>query len=134
MKYLIILSFLLFGLGSQAQAGSQGFVGISYIFGTSPSDFGLTIKLLSDDDENTGVLGAGVSYYPFSDARKFGVDVGVGYLFKNSAVTLGWDFLQKKPQLGFGYIDTEDDSSTPVPPTAPSVPEGGGGGGEGGAT
>ena len=129
VKSLLILSVFIFGLVAQAQAGASGFFGISYIFGTSPGDFGVTVKILSDDDENTAVLGGGVSYYPLSEARKFGVDADVGYLFQNSAVTVGWDFLQKKPQLGVGYIDTDDGNPTPA---APSVPEGGGGEGGGG--
>ncbi len=110
------------GLGSQAQAGAGGFFGISYIFGTSPGDFGVTVKILPDDDENTGVVGAGVSYYPFAEVKKFGADLSAGYLFKNGAVTLGYDFLQWKPQLAVGYVDTEDNKATPAAPAAPTEP------------
>jgi len=138
VKRLLVLGIFTFGLVTQAQAGASGFFGISYVLGTSLGDFGVTAKVLSDDDENTGVLGAGVSYYPFSEANKFGVDASVGYLFQNSAVTLGWDFLRMKPQLGIGYIDTEDGGSTPAAsspaasspapstPAPPPEPEGGG--------
>lgn len=134
MKHVVIVSFLLFGFVVQAQAGAAGFFGISYALGTSLGDIGITAKVVSDDDENTGVLGAGASYYPFAEEKKFGLDASVGYLFKNSAVMAGFDFLKWKPQLSVGYVNTEDSSSAPAPvstpvpdPTPPpSEPEGGG--------
>ncbi|MCD6580796.1 MAG: hypothetical protein J7K90_03260 [Desulfuromusa sp.] len=126
-KHLVILSFLLFGLVAQAQAGAGGFFGISYNFGTSVEDWGITAKIMSDDDANTAVVAAGVSYFPFAKEKKFGADLSGGYLFENGAVTLGFDFLQWTPQLGLGYIDTEDGNSAPAastPPAEPEVPEG----------
>ena len=122
IKRLLVLSLLIFGLAAQAQAGAGGFFGLTYGFGTSLGDFGITAKILSDDDANTAVVGAGVSYFPLAEGQKFGVDLSAGYLFENSAVTLGWDFLQKKPQFGFGYIDTEDEKSKPAPAPAPAAP------------
>ena len=118
IKRLLVLSLLIFGLAAQAQAGAGGFFGLTYGFGTSLGDFGITAKILSDDDANTAVVGAGVSYFPLAEGQKFGVDLSAGYLFENSAVTLGWDFLQKKPQFGFGYVDTEDEKSKPAPASA----------------
>ena len=120
MKRIVLVSFLLFGFVAQAQAGAAGFFGISYALGTSLGDFGITAKVISDDDENTGVLGAGASYYPFAEEKKFGLDVSGGYLFKNSAVMAGFDFLKWKPLLSVGYVNTEDSSSAPAP--APSTP------------
>jgi len=132
IKHIVILSFLIFGLVAQAQAGAGGFFGISYNFGASAADWGITAKVLSDDDANTGVVGAGVSYFPFAEEKKFGADLSGGYLFENGAVTLGWDFLQWKPQLGLGYLNTEDDKATPATPAtpAPAAPIDEGTGGE----
>ena len=112
IKYVIIPSFLILGLVAQAQAGAGAFFGISYNLGASKADWGITAKVLSDDDDNTAVAAAVVSFFPFADEKKFGVDLSGGYLFENGAVTLGWDFLQKKPQLGIGYVNTDDDKST----------------------
>ncbi|MFK5927437.1 MAG: hypothetical protein QM483_12465 [Desulfuromusa sp.] len=134
IKRLLILSIFIFGLVAQAQAGAGGFFGISYNFGASAADWGVTAKIMSDDDANTAVVAAGVSYFPFAKEKKFGADLSGGYLFENGAVTLGFDFLQWKPQLGLGYIDTEDGNSTPAtpaastPPAEPEVPEGSEGG------
>ena len=122
IKRVLILSFLLFGLVAQAQAGAGGFFGISYNFGTSAADWGVTAKIMSDDDANTAVVAAGVSYFPFAKEKKFGADLSGGYLFENGAVTLGFDFLQWKPQLAVGYIDTEDGNSTPATPATPADP------------
>lgn len=112
----------LLGMVAQAQAGAGGFFGISYVFGSSFSegDFGITAKILSDDDPNTAVAAAGVSYFPFAKEKKLGADLSTGYLFENAAVTGGWDFLQWKPQVAVGYVNTEDDKSTPVVAPAPS--------------
>ena len=120
VKRLLVLSIFIFGLAAQAQAGAGGFFGLTYGFGASPGDFGVTAKILSDDDANTAVVGAGVSYFPFAEEMKFGVDVSAGYLFKNSSLSVGWDFLQKKPQLSFGYVNTENKKSTPAPAPAPA--------------
>jgi hypothetical protein len=112
IKYVVIPSFLILGLVAQAQAGAGAFFGISYNFGASKADWGITAKVLSDDDANTAVAAAGVSFFPFANEKKFGVDLSGGYLFENGAVTLGWDFLQRKPQLGIGYVNTDDGKST----------------------
>lgn len=122
LKHTLIISFLLFGLAAQAQAGAGAFFGISYNLGTSTADWGVTAKILSDDDANTAIVGAGVSYFPLAKENKFGVDLNGGYLFENGAVTLGWDFLQWKPQLSLGYVDTESDKATPLTPEAPEAP------------
>ena len=123
IKRSLIVFFFLLGMVAQAQAGPGGFFGISYVFGSSLGDFGLSAKILSDNDENTGVVGAGLSYFPFAKEKKFGADLSAGYLFQNGAVTGGWDFLQRKPQLGIGYVNTKDDNPAPPAPPPPPPPE-----------
>ena len=105
MKKLYIL-LLLAALPLTAQSDAAAFVGINYSFG---GNVGISVKALSDDDENNGVAAVGVSYYPMA-ANKFGIDAGVGYAFDSYAVTAGWDFLQKEPVVSVGYADTDDDS------------------------
>jgi len=110
MKKLYLL-LLLAALPLTAQSDAAAFVGINYSFG---GNFGISVKALSDDDENNGVAAVGVSYYPMA-ANKFGIDAGVGYAFDSYAVTAGWDFLQKEPVVSVGYADTDDDSRKPAP-------------------
>lgn len=116
MKKLYIL-LLLTTLPFTTQSDPAAFIGINYSFG---GDLGISVKALSDDDENNAVGAAGVSYYPMA-TNKFGIDAGVGYAFDSYAVTAGWDFLQKQPVVSIGYADTDDDSnrSTPIIFNAP---------------
>ena len=60
-------------------------------------------------------MAAGVPYYPLTS--KFGVDAGASYLFKNGAITLGWDFLNKTPQVGIGYVNTKNNNPASPPPS-----------------
>ncbi len=78
-------------------------VGISMNFGGGEKPaLGLTGKVLSSDraDEVVGVAGA--TY--FFDGY-WGLDAGVGYTFDDGAVTLTYDFLNKRPQLSAGWAD-----------------------------
>ncbi len=122
VKQLLIVGALLFGLVAQAQAGAGGFFGLSYTLGTSLDNLGVTAKVISDNEEDTAIVGAGVDFYPFAAGNKFGVDISAGYLFTDFAVTVGWDFLQKKTQFSAGYVNTVEDkkSSSPAPAPAPS--------------
>ena len=125
IKRAVVLGFLLFGLVAQVHAGAGVLFGISYNFGVPAvtwENLGVTGKILSDDDANTGVLAAGGSFYPFAKENKFGVDISAGYLFKNGAATVGWDFLQRKPQVAIGYVDTKDDATPTPTPTPPPTP------------
>lgn len=124
IKRATILTALLLSISLQGHADVGAFFGISCTFGEM-KDIGLTVKVLSDDEEDKFVAAAGVSFYPMSDDLKFGVDISGGYLFKNVAATIGWDILQRKPQLSLGYVDTDDGSSgasTTSSPAAPSSP------------
>lgn len=114
MKKIYAL-LLLLALPLSAHSDAAAFIGINYTFG---GNLGLSIKALSDDDENKGVAAIGVSYYPMAE-NKLGIDAGVGYVFDSYAVTAGWDFLQKEPVVSVGYADTDDDSNRPAPAPAP---------------
>jgi len=108
--------------------------GIGYSFGGGSDGIALTLKVLSSNDENKGIASLGVSYYPLAKANSFGIDVGGGYLFEDFALTGSWDFLQMKPQISGGYVNTMSDSNgavtsgTPAPPPVVEDPvyEGGG--------
>src|SRR5574343_938277 len=99
-------------IAAPALAEPGAFFGINYNFGGS---VGLSLKILSSNKEDRGVVGAGVSYYPMTN--KFGLDASAGYLFRNGAITGGWDFLQSAPQVGLGFVNTKSTSNnTPAPP------------------
>jgi hypothetical protein len=111
---------LLITLPFTIQASPAAFVGISYSFG---GNIGLSVKLLSDDKEDKVVAAIGASYYPTA-MNKFGIDIGAGYTFNNAAAIVGWDFLQKSPQISAGWADIEDDKSRSTPAPAPTLPAG----------
>jgi hypothetical protein len=113
LKRALIASLLLVGATS-TQADPGVFFGVTYAFGHSNAGLGLSLKVLSTNEQDHFVVGAGVSYYPLMKDNKFGVDVGVGYVFEDVAVTVGWDFMHS-PQIGIGYVDTEDDDQPAAP-------------------
>ena len=117
MKYLKIILLSAF-LPLSAQADPAAFIGISYGFDSS---FGISIKALSSDEEDEGVVAVGTTYYPFAASKKFGFDLGAGYTFDGSAIIGGWDFIQSQPQVSFGFADTDDDKKK-NPPVAPLFP------------
>lgn len=119
---LALISLLPFTI----QADPAAFVGISYSFG-GPG-VGISVKVLSDDEEDQAVAALGATYYPMA-VNKFGIDLSAGYAFDDAAVLVGWDFLQKSVQVSAGWADIEDDKSKPAHVSAPSG--GGGGGGPG---
>lgn len=103
-----------------AQAGAGFMLGVSHNFGGST---GITFKVLSSDKKDRGVVAAGVSYFP-GQASPLGLDAGVGYTFKNAAITGGYDFLNRKPQMAIGLSNTKDRSNIVAPlPTPTPTPE-----------
>ena len=80
--------------------------GITYHFGNGSDiakNAGATIKILSSGKDNKAVIGAGVTYYPWAEDKKFGIDVSAGYNKKHTSVMAGWDFLQNQPTVSLGY-------------------------------
>lgn len=116
-KSRVIFATMLLVGGNVAFADPGVFAGVVYNFG-STSSLGISLKVLSTNKEEHGAVAGGVSFYPLAKTDRFGVDLGAGYLFQNGAVTLGWDFMQSRPQVGVGYANTEDDKKNPPP--APS--------------
>jgi hypothetical protein len=119
MKHHLALIGMLLAGATPAIADPGVFLGVTYNFGGS---VGVSLKLLSTNKEDRGALAAGVSYYPTTS--KFGIDAGAGYLFKNGAVTLGWDFLNSNPQVGIGYVNTKDNNPASPPPPPPPPEDG----------
>ena len=105
-------------------------VGGGFSFGgNQPPQFALTAKVLSDNQEEEAVFGAGVNYYFGTGA--FGADLSAGYLMNNSALMVGYDFLQNVPVFSYGYAETDDVASeaptttldiTTFPPTTSPAP------------
>jgi hypothetical protein len=94
------------------------FVGVVYDFGSNAGP-GLSVKLVSDDEDDKAVAAIGVSYFP-RGARRIGVDVSAGYTFDNGLVTAGYDFVNGVPQIGIGYMDT-DNGTAAAPVATPTV-------------
>ncbi|MDV4145384.1 MULTISPECIES: hypothetical protein [Shimia] len=93
-------------LTSQAMADPTVMFGLAFNFGGgAPVSTGLTLKLLTDDEAQSVVGAAGVSYF-FDNGGYFGLDAGVGYLFDGDvATTLTYDFINDRPQFSLGYAD-----------------------------
>ena len=112
MKKVIILASFAALLGSgHAHADPTFLLGGGFTFGNGSPQFAITGKVLSNDEEDEPVAGLGLNYYPGSG--EFGADLGLGYLFEDSSVILGYDFLSRAPLISFGYADTDDGSSPP---------------------
>ena len=96
-------------------------VGLAFKFGgaaPSTKDIGITAKILSNRNEDTFVLGAGVTFYPM-EPQSFGLDISAGYNFDNATIMGGFDFLQKTPQLSIGWSNTDKDDPTVITPLPP---------------
>ena len=120
-KIVVLLSLLVF---TSLPASPGAMFGIGYSFGGGSGGLALTFKISTSNKENKAIATAGVSYYPLSKTKKYGIDLGGGYLFKNTAVVGSWDFIQESPQLSIGYVNTSEDSdykfiSTPTPTPVP---------------
>lgn len=108
-----LMATLLIGSSASAVADPGIFFGVTYAFGQSSPGVGLSLKLMSTNKEDHAAVGAGVTYYPLLSGNKFGVTVDAGYVFQNTAVTVGWDFMHS-PQIGIGYVNTKDDKPAPI--------------------
>lgn len=138
-NYRTLLASLLLFSSVTVMADSGVFIGVVYDFGGTnvKSGFGFSAKLVSNDETDKGIYALGLSYFPQS-ANKLGADVSVGYTFDNSLLTVGYDIFNRKPQMGLGYMDTDNGKkdapvSMPPPPTAGEGEGEGEGGGEGDA-
>lgn len=89
-------------LAAPAVADPTYMLGLALNFGGGETQLGVTAKILSDNRPEEVVAAAGVTY--FFDGT-FGADVGVGYTFDDGAVTLGYDFLNRSPQIAAGWAD-----------------------------
>jgi len=101
MKRLFLILALVLAPMS-ASAGTGVLFGIAFNFN---GDLGASLKLLSSDREDRFVGVGGVTWFP-AGANPIGVDVGLGYNFRNAAVTAGWDIVNAELQVGAGYVDT----------------------------
>jgi len=110
MKKLLAVASILLISSTYASASPSVFAGVTYGFG---GGVGLSLKALSTDKEDSGVLSGGVTYYPLTN--KFGASIGGGYLVKNGATTVEWDFLNGLPTFSAGYAHTKDDTPAPMP-------------------
>jgi len=93
-------------------------VGMAYNFGGRVFDetFGLTFKVLSSDRQDRAVVAAGVTYFPWAPKQKFGLDISTGYNFDKVTALVGYDLLNKKPQVSLGYANTyKPNGAAPCP-------------------
>jgi hypothetical protein len=117
-----IILACLFLAGSAAQADPGVFVGVTFDFSGKSSGLGVSLKALSTRKEDKAAVAAGVTYYPLASENNLGVDLSAAYVFKNGAVTAGWDLVNNKPQAGIGYVNTKDDDDDKKRPTQMQPP------------
>lgn len=87
--------------------------GLTFSFGggNAAENFGFTLKMLNTNEANHFVLGAGGSYYPWSDT-KFGLDLSAGYNVNEATALAGYDFLKKAPVFSGGWVNTAEKDYT----------------------
>ena len=96
-------------------AQAAGFMfGISHNFG---GDTGVTFEILSTERRNRPVLAAGVSFFP-GEGRRIGLDVGVGYNFRQTTVTFSRDLVMERFQMAWGVASRR---CPPAPAPAPAA-------------
>jgi hypothetical protein len=101
-------------------AQAAGFMfGISHNFG---GDTGMTFKILSTERRNRPVVAAGVSFFP-GEGRRIGLDVGVGYNFRQTTVTFSRDLVMDRFQMAWGVASRRcPPAPAPAPSAAPPAP------------
>jgi hypothetical protein len=89
-------------------------IGLSWAFGggAQKGELGLSARVLSDNKRNKWVAAIGGTYYPKSN--KFGVDLGVGYNFRNTPITMSYDFINDQAVLGLGWANLTDPNKPEV--------------------
>lgn len=99
-------------------AQAAGFMfGISHNFG---GDTGVTFKILSTDRRNRPVVAAGVSFFP-GEGRRIGLDLGVGYNFRQTTVTFSRDLVMERFQMAWGLASRRCPPA-PAPAAVPASP------------
>ena len=93
-------------------ANPVAMVGLSFNFGGRVVDetIGLTFKVVSSDRQDRAVVAAGVTYFPWAPKQNFGLDISTGYNFDKVTALVGYDLLNKKPQVSLGYTNTYEPS------------------------
>ncbi len=123
MKKLLMTSSFAALLGpSIAAADPTLMIGAGFSFGGNQGpQYGVTAKVLSDDQSEEFVLGAGVSYY--FGSGEFGADLSAGYLFDNTAAMVGYDFMQQSivASLGYAEVSEVEAASPTIAPTTTVV-------------
>jgi len=99
-----------------AFADPAAMVGLSFDFGHDDwtQGVGLTAKVLSSDEQDHLVGALGATWFPMDQQKPYGIDLGVGYTFDNTAVTAGYDFINMTPQVSAGWADTQDKKPAPI--------------------
>ena len=121
MKRLIITAIMLGNLSGMAMAqvahcGDSSDVsvmaGLAYSFGPNRTEenLGFTLKAVNTNEADHFVIGAGGTFYPWSEER-FGLDLSGGYNFNESTALVGYDFLKKAPVVSGGWVNTADEST-----------------------
>ena len=82
------------------------FLGLSYTFGGAGPTPGVTLKLLSTNEPDTGVVGAGLTY---NFNGTFGCDLGLGYNGSDASVIASYDFCSGGAQISIGAINGADE-------------------------
>lgn len=119
-KLLLSTSFAALLGASTAYADPTFMLGGTISFGTGQgSQFGISARILSNDQEDEATFGTGVTYYPGSG--DFGYDVFAGWSFDNAVFGVGYDFRQRTPIMSLGVSNTQEHTplAAPMPPQSP---------------
>ena len=115
MKKLLMSTAIVSSLTAvPAFADPTVMIGLSWAFGggIQQGELGISGRILSDDKRDKWVGAVGGTYYPGSG--EFGFDVGIGYTFSKTPMTLSYDFVNNQALLGLGWADLNDPNTPEV--------------------
>lgn len=110
------------GTAGAVRAEPALMLGATLKFGgnSGKTSVGMTAKILSDNRKDRGVAALGLSWYP-GQSQQFGIDVGLGYVFDGGALTAGYDFIDRAPALGLGWVDSKNPPAPAPPPVVETI-------------
>ncbi len=94
-------------------------LGMTFNFGgaSTEQNIGISAKILSNDWQDYQAAALGFTYFPGAEAHKIGVDASLAYKATTAVGSVGWDIVNARPQVSFGYVDAQEPKRELCQPT-----------------
>lgn len=85
-------------------------LGVTFNFGgpSNGQNIGISAKILSNNWQDYQAAALGFTYFPSAEANKIGIDASLAYKTTAAVGTVGWDIVNARPQVSFGYLDAQE--------------------------